>query len=166
MEKAFYCSCYTCLVNYSFKRLRRGRGKKHALPFFAWYNYELTDYINELFLVDSKLLAVTAKESIEGIYVDGVQIALQNGSNWLETDSISIWSASRLIAVIAQQLNSSCIGPGIMASVTDSRGNYVVTSASWRCSPVAQNGWSDLGYDDSPWQPATVLKSNSGLEVR
>ena len=112
------------------------------------------------------MLAVTAKEVIESLYVDGVQVDLQNGSDWLKTDNISIRSVSRLVALVAHQLDSSCIGPGILASVTDSRGNYVVTDASWRCSPLAENGWNDLGYDDSTWQPATLVNANNGLEVK
>lgn len=61
---------------------------------------------------------------------------------------------------MAIQLDGPC--PGILASVTNSLGgDYVVTDATWKCSPSAGVGWGDFGYDDSSWQPAMQIKQNS-----
>lgn len=114
--------------------------------------------IIDYFLGDTKQLSLTAKETLYAAYVDGTRIDLQYGSIWPQADQLSIYTVSRLIAIMAIQLDGPC--PGILASVTDSLGDYVVTDAAWRCSPSAAVGWSDFGYDDSGWQPAMLIRKN------
>lgn len=90
--------------------------------------------------------------------MDGEPITLKNGTNWRNPDSFPVKSISRLIALMAIQLDGPC--PGILASVTDNRGDYVLSDALWKCSPSAEVGWSELGYDDSTWAAARLIRIN------
>lgn len=108
--------------------------------------------------VDLKSVSLTAKETLYAAYVDGRQIPLQNGTDWQKADSFPVRSTSRLIALMAIQLDGPC--PGILASVTDSLGDYVLTSTTWKCSPTAPVGWAKLGYDDTTWAAARIIHKN------
>lgn len=107
---------------------------------------------------DTKQVTMTAKDELYAAYIDGIPIVLQNGGNWLQTDGLSVSSISRLLAVMAIKLEGTC--PGILAFVNDTRGDYLLTNAQWKCSQSALVGWSDLGYDDSTWPIATIIHKN------
>jgi len=115
-----------------------------------------------LIIVDKKDVTITAKDELYAAYVDGVyQSFLPNGDVWQQTDFLLINSTSRLIAVMAIQLEGTC--PGILASVTDSRGDYVLTNITWKCQSSAMVGWSELGYDDSAWPNAMIIHKNENI---
>src|SRR5688572_29432358 len=109
-------------------------------------------------IVDTKDVTITAKSELYAAYVDGVESVLQNGDNWQQIDTLRVSSISRLLAVMAIQLEGTC--PGILAFVNDSRGDYLLTNTAWKCSASAMVDWAELGYDDSAWPNAVVMHQN------
>lgn len=111
-----------------------------------------------LLTADTKQLRVTASETLYAVYVDAKPIPLVNGTVVISADSVTVGSLSRVIAMMAIHLTGSC--PGILLSITDDKGDYVVSDSGWKCTNNAKTGWYELGYDDSAWQTAVEVKLN------
>ena len=104
-------------------------------------------------------MAITARETLKVVYVDGQRVPIQNGSNWQSTDLAYLFPTSRLIAVMATDVNDLTGGCyGMIASVGE---DNLVTNSSWKCTLTARVAWFKLGFDDDDWPEARTVGNNT-----
>lgn len=88
------------------------------------------------------------------VFVDGHQIGLESqGFNTV---------TKYVIPPNSNVIGLRChIGARLDGGILGSFSNGLITNASWRCSDVTEQGWSEAGFDDSSWKHATVHAINS-----
>lgn len=96
------------------------------------------------------------------LYFDGILVAeLPNVDNITAADRVSLPPFTRLLAVQGQMFGNH---GGILASVSTSAGDYLLTSSQWKCLNRLVAGWEELGFDDSSWAAAVELGLNGNNE--
>lgn len=86
------------------------------------------------------------------VYVDGKFVG--STSLWTEVWKSSITQDATVFAV--KCLNN--IGPGgLIASFS----NGIVSNRHWKCGYSEGKGWREIGFDDSAWNYAEEIKSDS-----
>lgn len=97
------------------------------------------------------------------LYVDGQITGDEpNFDNATAADRVILPPLTRLIAINGQLFDSQ---GGILASVSTSNGNYLLTSSQWKCFNRLVAGWDQLGFDDSAWPAATQIGLNGNNPV-
>ena len=89
------------------------------------------------------------------IYIDGLRM----GSTYTTWTSV-VSRKSTLIAVSAVNLSGKKY---IVASFA--RGQ-IKTSSKWRCSPHMETGWTSLTFNDSHWQNANVVGTETDVRLQ
>lgn len=110
--------------------------------------------------LDSQL-GVTATNVLNFVYHDGIQQGpLPNNGDWMIIDRHDFDPDTRLIAVRANNIAGGC--SGIMVSSFNSP-NEILSDRNWKCSATPANGWQNLGFDDSSWEPAVEIALNGEI---
>jgi hypothetical protein len=110
-------------------------------------------------------LTITVDNTLEELYIDGVQIpigALPNRLDWPSVDVVSIPRTTQVVAVFGSDAG---VIAGILASAA---GDLLLTNGSWKCvdkdnvpaSSTPSLAWSMPDYDDSEWPAASVIVPN------
>ncbi|ESO94422.1 hypothetical protein LOTGIDRAFT_175420 [Lottia gigantea] len=86
-------------------------------------------------------------DNILNFFVDGQLEASSN--DWKVGSPVSFSDTAHVLAF-------DCRDEGVIAGIRGSFSNGVVTDSSWRCSTSDDEGWKELGFDDSNWQDATI----------
>ncbi|ESP05287.1 hypothetical protein LOTGIDRAFT_152117 [Lottia gigantea] len=86
-------------------------------------------------------------DNILKFFVDGQLEASSN--DWQVASPVSFSDTAHVLAF-------DCLDEGVIAGIRGSFSNGVVTDSSWRCSTSADEGWKEIGFDDSNWQDATI----------
>jgi len=108
--------------------------------------------------VDRELL-ITVDNEME-LYIDGVPNPINDdpsAKDWKVTKRVNVPAGSRVIAVKATDKG---LWAGLLASVTD---DSLLSDGTWKVSTVESDGWTTPEFDDSNWEPATVLGQH-GME--
>lgn len=112
------------------------------------------------------VLAVTADDVIQELYLDGVMVpasALLNASIFDVPDSVVLPSTTNVIAVLVKNTNGPDAGyGGLLASDTTGR---IISDSTWKCSNVNSSGWMNVNFNDSSWKNAALLFNNSGSTI-
>lgn len=101
---------------------------------------------------------ITADDILADIYCDGCQLNLSNLKNariWSVADTVSLPLATSVLAVHVVNDKDS-VGRLLASSA------YFVTDGSWKVSNTLENGWTDVDFDDSLWQNASVAPVDGG----
>ena len=106
----------------------------------------------------SNVLSITACDSLDALYLDGVQVAssaLPNAQRPFSADIVPLANNVTVIAFQATFRQQRCSEMGVTAS--DSHRTFL-TGKSWKCSTniANQSQWMMPGFNDSTWLNATI----------
>ena len=95
---------------------------------------------------------MTCDDVIDAVYADGTSVGgdLDEGP-YVTVHTIDIPSNTRIIAIQGSDRHGGRAGLAAIAT------NGYVTDDNMRCSDVFEEGWYDVGFDDSHWPAARDL---------
>jgi len=109
---------------------------------------------------------VTCDNVVESVYVDGVEQTLGGGAgDWAQTSHVTVTAGSQTVAI-------KCTDEGgiaaLLASVRIDDDKEIISDASWSCSNVYEEGWTENDFVEDPvnWKKAIPQKQNGALPWR